>query len=89
MAGDIEQIFHRVGNACQCGQGLFFPSQGVDILRLSEHALSADVGPGVDLRVNASDILQGVAGNLFGAEFAGGQRALDFVNGHFRQLHAL
>ena len=84
IAGDIEQIFHRVGNACQRGQGLFFPPQGIDILRLSEHALFADVGPGVDLRVNAGDVLQGVAGDLFGAELAGGQRALDFVNRHFR-----
>ena len=89
VSGDIEKIFHRIGNACQRGQRLFFPPQGIDIFRLSEHAFFADVGPGVDLRVNPRDVLQGVAGDLFGAEFAAGQRALDVVNRHFRQLHAL
>ena len=89
MPGDIKQIFHCVRNPCQRRQGALFPAQGVDAVGLRQHALGGDLGPGVDLRIHAGDIVQRLAGDLPGAQFAIVQRTLEIGNGEVLKSHAL
>ena len=89
MPGDIKQIFHCVRNPCQRRQGALFPAQGVDAVGLRQHALGGDLGPGVDLRIHAGDIVQRLAGDLPGAQFAFVQRTLDLGDGEMVKCHAL
>ncbi|SLX04420.1 Uncharacterised protein [Klebsiella pneumoniae] len=89
VPGDIKQIFHRVRNACQRRQGALFPAQGVDAVGLRQHALGGELGPGVDLRIHAGDIVQRLAGDLPGAQFAFVQRTLDLGDGEMVKCHAL
>ncbi len=44
---------------------------------------------GVDLRINAGDIVQRLAGDLPGAQFAIVQRTLDLGDGEMVKCHAL
>ena len=89
MPGDIKQILYRIGNACQRRQGALFPAQGVDAVGLRQHALGGDLGPGVDLRIHTGDIVQRLAGDLPGAQFALVQRTLDLGDGEVMKSHAL
>lgn len=65
------------------------PAQGVDAVGLRQHALGGDLGPGVDLRIHAGDIVQRLAGDLPGAQFAIVQRTLEIGNGKVLKSHAL
>ena len=89
VPGDIKQIFHCVRNPCQRRQGALFPAQGVDAVGLRQHALGGDLGPGVDLRIHAGDIVQRLAGDLPGAQFAIVQRTLDLGDSEVMKSHAL
>ena len=82
MPGDVEQVFHRVGNTCQRRQRAFLPTQGVDILGFGQHAFFRDGGPGVDMGIDARNGFQGLAGDVMGAQVACTQRLLDLTDTH-------
>ena len=82
VAGNVEQVFYRVGHARQRRQGALFPAQGVDALGLGEHARFRHGGPGADLRIHARNRLQRLAGNLASAQLARAQRMLDRADTH-------
>ena len=82
VPGDIKQIFHCVRNPCQRRQGALFAAQGIDALGFGEHACFRHGGPGIDLRVNARNCLQRLAGYLLGAQLARAQRMLDRADTH-------
>ena len=82
MAGNVEQVLHRVGHARQRREGALLAPQGIDVSGLGEHALFRHRGPGIDLRVNARNRLQRLAGDVAGAQLACAERLLNVADTH-------